>query len=705
LLAYLWLNQPPALFGELTRRLAPANLANTLQETRERLATSLSPDDLALGGYDPYGLTRLPDAVARDAPALGAGEEMFASPDGKFRLIFIEARPDLAGYRECRSWMADVRRLIAQARASGQLPDQVVVRATGRPAFVAEISTSMEQDMGGTSAGTLGVIALLFWLTHRRLRPLCWLLALLLAILAGALALGGLCLGAINVVSMGFAAILLGLAEDFGIVIYQESRSHPELTARELRREAAPGICWSAVTTAGAFLMLNLSVLPGLGQLGSLVAIGIVLAAVVMLYGYTPLVLRFRAAADRLPPAPHQERLLLFQPVKLLPPQAVWTITLLLLALAAGLLWHEGLRIDHSPDPLKPKHSQAYAALDQIKTRLGRAEEPLWVVVPGRNETEVGRRLDEAETVLRRGMSNGLIAGFMLPQALWPQPGNQQANRAALPPLLADRELLRRAALNAGFATNALFTTDKILDTWQRAAASTHVFWPTNRASRWLLAKATARSADGFLALGMVQPAASPAATKQFAAQWPRELQRQGVLLSGWNLLGWAVFDLVVRELPRVVIPVFVLVVVSLWLAFRRLKEVLLSLATLAFSAVLLAGTMDVLGWEWNLINVMSLPLLLGMGVDFSIHIQLALKRCHGDRLLVRQSVGRALLLAGATTVAGFGSLAFSSNAGMASLGLVCALGITLSLLVAVYLLPVWWQAWGMTTNSILLSR
>jgi len=82
------------------------------------------------------------------------------------------------------------------------------------------------------------------------------------------------------------------------------------------------------------------------------------------------------------------------------------------------------------------------------------------------------------------------------------------------------------------------------------------------------------------------------------------------------------------------------------------------------------------------------------MGVDFSIHIQLALRRYHGDLLAVRRSVGRALLLAGSTTVAGFGSLAFSSNAGMASLGLVCALGITLALLTAVYLLPVWWNAW-----------
>src|SRR5207247_2602102 len=79
---------------------------------------------------------------------------------------------------------------------------------------------------------------------------------------------------------------------------------------------------------------------------------------------------------------------------------------------------------------------------------------------------------------------------------------------------------------------------------------------------------------------------------------------------------------------------------------------------------------------------------------DFSIHIQLALRRYEGDRLAVRRSVGTALLLAGATTVAGFGSLAFSTNTGMASLGKVCALGIILPLAIAVYLLPVWWKAW-----------
>ena len=142
-----------------------------------------------------------------------------------------------------------------------------------------------------------------------------------------------------------------------------------------------------------------------------------------------------------------------------------------------------------------------------------------------------------------------------------------------------------------------------------------------------------------------------------------------------------------------VLTPIAVLVIVSLWLAFRRFTDVLLSVATLAFSAIALQAIMDLIGWRWNLMNLMALPLLLGMGVDYSIHIQLALRRYKGDLAAVRKSVGRALLLAGTTTVVGFGSLSFSMNAGMASLGKVCALGIALAVVTSVYLLPVWWRA------------
>src|SRR6185503_8481522 len=117
---------------------------------------------------------------------------------------------------------------------------------------------------------------------------------------------------------------LFGLAEAFGIVLYQESRSHPELSTVEVRRLATAGIWWSAITTAGAFLLLNLSGLPGLGQLGSLVAIGILLAAVVMIYLYVPPLMRWHRKTDQ-----DDSKLRLFAPVRLLPSNVIWFVTAL----------------------------------------------------------------------------------------------------------------------------------------------------------------------------------------------------------------------------------------------------------------------------------------------------------------------------------------------------------------------------------------
>ena len=171
-----------------------------------------------------------------------------------------------------------------------------------------------------------------------------------------------------------------------------------------------------------------------------------------------------------------------------------------------------------------------------------------------------------------------------------------------------------------------------------------------------------------------------------------QELRGDGIWLSGWDLLGPTVSALVVKDMPRVMIPIVVLVIGSLWLAFRNWREVVLSLVALAVAGIWLELLMSLVGWTWNMMNLMAVPLLLGMGVDFSIHMQLALKRHFGDLPFVRRTIGRALLLAGSTTVAGFALVAFSSNAGLASHGKVCAAGISSAMLTAVFFLPTWWK-------------
>ncbi|NOS69310.1 MAG: MMPL family transporter [Verrucomicrobia bacterium] len=274
LIAHLWFNQPPEVVAQLNSRLAETNLPAVLTATRDELATTLSPMEIARLSYDPFGLTRLPESVTGAAPGFSQGDEIFASPDGKFRIIFVKAHGELAGYLECTEWLEVVKTSVAEAiHSSDPRESPVHVGFTGRPAFVAEMSASMRRDITLSVVGTAVIIAILFWLAHRRLKPMLWLLTLLALILAGTLAFGGLIFGSINVVSMGFAAILLGLAVDYAVVHYQEALAHPGLSIPEIRRGIAPSILWAAITTIAAFLVLNFGGLPGLAQLGSLVAI------------------------------------------------------------------------------------------------------------------------------------------------------------------------------------------------------------------------------------------------------------------------------------------------------------------------------------------------------------------------------------------------------------------------------------------------
>ncbi|MEY2429669.1 MAG: uncharacterized protein QOJ40_2554, partial [Verrucomicrobiota bacterium] len=230
LLAFLWFNQPPEIFNQLTNRLAPEKVGASLAATREQLATSLSPDEIARSGYDPFGLTRLPESTVGAAPGFGQGQEMFSSPDGTFRIVFVEASRDLRTYRDCARWLSGIRQAVDAALPPAQRASSgLSLACTGRPAFVAEIAGGMEHDISSSVGATALIIAGLFWLAHRRWKPMLWLLTLLALILATTLALGGLIFGMINVVSMGFAAILLGLAVDYAVVHYQEALAHPDL--------------------------------------------------------------------------------------------------------------------------------------------------------------------------------------------------------------------------------------------------------------------------------------------------------------------------------------------------------------------------------------------------------------------------------------------------------------------------------------------
>jgi len=697
--AYLWFNSAPGVFGSLTNRLSASALQGILTEARESLATSLSPLEIARRAVDPYDLLNVPAITNLSGFSLEQGQGMFASADGGFRLIFVRARGELNGYQACASWLKSVQDLVTQVQA--QLPGGTGIKAryTGRPAFVAEIAGSMQKDLSASVLGTAVIIALLFWLTHRRWRPMLWLLALLMLILVATIGLGSLLLGPIHVISLGFAAVLLGLAVDYAVVHYQEALSHPGLSVPEIRRAIAPSILWAALTTIAAFLVLNFSGLPGLAQLGSLVGIGVALAAVVMVAAFLPPLFPERrqapAHASRpawwqyfLPPAPLDSQVITEMPV--LPRTTTAVTVLVLAAIAVALLWRfPGL--DRSGAALKFQQTDAETALEEITTSVGIPRDPLWVVTSGPTATAVRARLDRAETLLREAAQQQQIDGYLLPGMLWPQVEWQQQNQATARQIAARAPDLRAAALAAGFTTNALFLTEELMATWKWLGESTAPCWPTNRMSQWLLDRFVAKGTNQWYALGLVYPRTNAPVTPALLAL-SGKFQREGVSLSGWPLLGAATLESAKHRWALVLLPMVLLVLLSLTLAFRRPVEVLLSLATLLLSGLCLLAVMGLAGWTWNLLNLMAVPLILGTGVDYGIFIQLGLRRQGGDVALVRRSIGRALLLCGGTAITGFGALAWSGNVGMASLGRVCAVGIALNMLIAIFLLPHWWN-------------
>jgi len=685
LIAYLWLNQPPEKFAQLAARLSGTNLTAVLAATRDLLATTLSPNEIAQSSYDPFGLTRLPEDVAGTVSGFGSGDEMFASADGTFRIIFVKARDPLNGYHECAAWFNAVKNRI---NTLSPADERIKIGYTGRPAFTAEISGSMQHDMTLSVGGTALIIAILFWCAHRRVKPMLWLLTLLALILAATLALGGLVFGAVNIISMGFAAILLGLAVDYAVVHYQEALAQPELSIPEIRRAIAPSIFWAAVTTISAFLVLNFGGLPGLAQLGSLVGIGVAISAGVMIFAFLPPLFpqRMKPTLNR-PETKIAIAAALPNPLCL---KIILTVTAILVLSCAAVLFSGLPKMDTTANALRPRDSQAYTTLDAIKQNLNQRREPLWLVVSGRDESEVAQKLDAVLPVLAAAVADQTLSGFTLPKVLWPRPGFQAANRENARQLAAQMDEFRAAALTNGFSETALGLTDDVLETWRHAAATTNVFWPANPLCTWIFEKLAVHESPNFFAVGFLYPATD--ATVASIARLNVQLPHDGVWLSGWELLGGTVLAAVQKNLWKLLLPMIGLILLSLWLAFRRFAEVFFSIGVLLLSGLCLLAAMSLFGWSWNLLNLMALPLILGTGVDYSIFMQLALRRHGGDLKIAHQSVGKALMLCGGTAVAGFGTLGLSSNAGLSSLGRVCAIGIAGNMLISVFLLPVTWK-------------
>jgi hopanoid biosynthesis associated RND transporter like protein HpnN len=120
---------------------------------------------------------------------------------------------------------------------------------------------------------------------------------------------------------------------------------------------------------------------------------------------------------------------------------------------------------------------------------------------------------------------------------------------------------------------------------------------------------------------------------------------------------------------------------------FRSLGAVILALLPVGIGTLWLAGLMGWFDIPFNLANIMTLPLVIGIGVTNGIQI---LNRFAEERTpnILARSTGKAVLVSGLTAIAGFGSLILAKHRGIHSLGCVMAVGITTCMIAGLTFLP-----------------
>jgi predicted RND superfamily exporter protein len=141
-------------------------------------------------------------------------------------------------------------------------------------------------------------------------------------------------------------------------------------------------------------------------------------------------------------------------------------------------------------------------------------------------------------------------------------------------------------------------------------------------------------------------------------------------------------------------------IALMLTLLWHSPRATALVLAPIALAGLLLAAVSVLADMPLNFANVLVLPLLLGIGVDSGIHMVHRYRSGEREDLL-STSTPRAVWWSALTTVASFGSLAFSSHRGMASLGQLLTLGVLLTVAANLLVLPALLALQGRPTGRL----
>jgi hopanoid biosynthesis associated RND transporter like protein HpnN len=594
---------------------------------------------------------------------------------------------------------------------------------------------------------TLLLVGLVLWLALRRARLIFAVLVTLVCGLLYTSAIGLWAVGALNLISVAFAVLFVGLGVDFGIqfcVRYRSERHacrdlEPALlgTARGM---AAP-LLLAAASIATAFFSFLPTAYRGLSELGLIAGIGIVIALA------TTLTL-LPALLSVLKPPPEQKPIgfaALACLDRFLENRGNWVVGATLAVTILGLPLLAGLRFDFNPLNLRAQDAESVVTLldlmqapdtspntiDVLKSNLAEAAATAEKL---RQLPEVGRALtlqsfvpDDQDAKL------ALIedASFFLQNTLNPDRADAQPTpadtRAEIGKLVLElNEAVRDIDTPAAMQARRLASVD--LDDVVRdlnspaavqarrlaRALESFVQAPPaalDEAQHVLIAplSTTLRQARHLLGAQRVSIETLPPELKKtwmstdgrFRVEVaPKGDANDNAVLHRFvaavasvapEAAGTPVFMIeaaatVVKAFLQAGILSLVLIALILFVALRRWIDVALTLVPLLVAIVATLEICVLIGLRLNFANIIALPLLLGIGVAFKIYYIIAWRA--GETNFLQSSLTRAILFSACTTAIAFGSLWFSHHPGTSSMGKLMGLSLLTTLAAAVVFQP-----------------
>lgn len=658
--------------------------------------------------------------------------------EAKRRLILAQPIRDFGEFVAAGKPLSAVKRFAEELDLTPE--NGVRVRMTGDVALAYEEMGLVESQAITAGVASFLMVAVILFFALRSLRVVLAALFSLIVGLVVTAAFATVAIGHLNLLSVAFAVLFIGLGIDFGVHLcmgYQEGLAEGRDHASALRQASSKvgsSLVLCAVTTAIGFYVFIPTDFSGVAELGLISGTGMFVSLFCSLT-VLPALLSFRLREESAERAARRARVNLVPGFPMRHPAAVGIVTLVLAGGALTLL--PRAHFDQNPllvrDPsaesvqafeellahartspwslnaLRPDLASAEALAQELK-RLPAVENAhtvtsfvptdqeekleiiedvaVFLAPPPREDGRPSTPTVADVTVALRDFQSHLerliddpeseAGEDVLPEAV--------AVHASLSSFLESLETLDPAEAEETLEIlerGLLGTLERQLDLISRAVAVgpiTLEALPDDLVTRMISATGMVR----------VQIFPSEDLTESAALERFVESVRQVAPRSTGSAVAiYSASREVVKALRQAFAAAVVAIGVLLLLIWRAVGDTALVMAPMVLAGLLTSAGAVLMGVPFNFADVIVLPLLLGIGVDTSIHlVHRARHAAPGDSNLLQTSTANAVVFSAATTIASFGSLAFATHRGMASLGQLLTLGVSLTVICNLVVLP-----------------